>query len=475
MFKLISRLVSKQNYNILIIEDDIALAEIIKDDIESIFKNQSGIIVNPKIVNTVYEAERELSRFRFDMGIFDLSLDGNLEGIELLKKFKDKVGFKVVHTSKDSTEIANLIYGNGANTYIVKQLPKKRIQSVEKMVLKFLINQHKEKLEDYVFSKFVTNNKGLKQDIMEFLLNSRSNDKAVHITGETGVGKEILSQLVQDFTIGPDIELEVVHCGTLQEDNVESKIFGHKKGSYTGAISDRIGVFEKADGKALLLDEIGDLPRIMQTQFLRIIDKKEGKRRGCEILRKYDAKVISATSANLEELSAKDEFQRDLLNRLKGHTFRIPPLSERRDDILLQIDYYQKKGDSRAAISPEVLDFLVNEYSWQGNSRELSHLIEKWKDLERKIELKDIKDLISRQKEADFHSIGKVLGPRVEKYGLSSAFESIELNLIKYLVDSIEKKEKGWKTELRAKLGNPSNSKWTGIKERYQTHYGVKL
>ena len=474
MIKILSQIAYKQDYKIIIIDDDYAISSLLKDDIELFFKQHFHISVDPVIVATVDEASARLDKDSFDLGVVDLQLKDGLEGLDLIRKYYGKIAYKVVHTSKDDPEIINEIYDNGANSYLVKQLSAKRKQAMDGMLVAFLSKVYRQELEDYVFSKFKTNNKLLKLKIMDFLFSCQTNDRAVHITGETGTGKEVLAQLVQDFCIEPNLSLEVVHCGNLKEDNVQSKIFGHKKGSYTGAINDRRGVFEEANGKTLLLDEIGDLSSDMQTQLLRAIDKKEGKRRGCEVLRKYNVKVISATSADLQKLVENKVFKEDLEARLKGHFLTIPPLRERREDILLQINHYQKQGATRAAISQEVLDFLINDYSWSGNSRELSNLVDRWKGVSRKIVLEDIKDLIKKEQKNTFEEVSRLVATQVEKYGLDASMQSIELSVVKQLVEKTEKTT-GWKSRLRRKIGISSNNKWTGIKERYLEQYGENL
>src|SRR5262249_55496793 len=202
-----------------------------------------------------------------------------------------------------------------------------------------------------------------------------SQNVAVLIRGESGTGKELVARAIyhhSDRASGPFL---AVNCAALTETLLESELFGHEKGSFTGASSQRVGKFEQCNGGTLFLDEVGDMSPVMQSKVLRVLQEQKFERVGGTQSIKTDVRIITATNRDLEHMVAHEKFREDLYYRLNGFTIKIPPLRERKDDILLLLDWFLARSRKELSkdvhgFSPEALDLLVN-YSWPGNVRQL--------------------------------------------------------------------------------------------------------
>jgi DNA-binding NtrC family response regulator len=206
-------------------------------------------------------------------------------------------------------------------------------------------------------------------------------DANVLITGEHGTGKEVVAQMLHVVSLRSDKPLVAVNTGGLPEGTFESELFGHVKGAFTDAKADRIGRFEMADGGTLFLDEIANVPLRQQAKLLRVVETGEMERVGSSKTRRVDARVISATNADLPAECSKGNFREDLLFRLNTIEIHLPPLRERREDMLGLSSHFLTKYSARYSkqikgFSTDAIDRL-NEYSWPGNIRELDHTIER--------------------------------------------------------------------------------------------------
>jgi len=208
-----------------------------------------------------------------------------------------------------------------------------------------------------------------------------STDSSVLILGETGTGKELLARAVHSISKRADRPLVKVNCATLPENLIESELFGHEKGAFTGAISRKIGRFELANGGTIFLDEIGELPLSLQTKLLRVLQEGEFERLGDTNTLKVDVRVIAATNRNLEKEIVEGSFRKDLFYRLNVFPIKIPPLRDRREDIPLLVNHFLKKYNTKVGkelelISKEMMERL-QRYDWPGNVRELENIIER--------------------------------------------------------------------------------------------------
>jgi len=202
----------------------------------------------------------------------------------------------------------------------------------------------------------------------------------VLVTGETGTGKELIARHVHRLSPRADGPFVAVNCGTFSESLVESELFGHERGSFTGATVARAGWFEAARGGTLFLDEIGDLPFAMQVKLLRVLQERQVVRLGSRNPVAIDVRVVAATNVNLEDAVAAGRFREDLYYRLQVATLHISPLRERQGDILPLAQYFlgvygERLGLKDPALSAEAIDVLVRGHSWPGNTRELENVM----------------------------------------------------------------------------------------------------
>jgi transcriptional regulator with PAS, ATPase and Fis domain len=206
-------------------------------------------------------------------------------------------------------------------------------------------------------------------------------DSSVLVTGETGVGKEVLARHMHSVSPRARGPLLAVNCGALPETLLESELFGHKKGSFTGAVADRTGLFEQAAGGVIFLDEIGDISPAMQLKILRVLQEREIMRVGESRPRKVDTRVVAATNRDLDEAVASGRFRDDLLYRLRVVEIEVPPLRERVEDILPLARHIVERLSKRLGLpglhlDSTVVDVLLS-YPWPGNVRELENAIER--------------------------------------------------------------------------------------------------
>jgi len=206
-------------------------------------------------------------------------------------------------------------------------------------------------------------------------------DTTVLVLGETGTGKELVARALHNLSLRKDRTLVKINCATLPSNLIESELFGHEKGAFTGAHARQLGRFEVADGATLFLDEIGELPLELQPKLLRVIQNGEFERLGSAQTIKVNVRVIAATNRHLEEEVRKGRFREDLWYRLNIFPITVPPLRERREDIAMMVDYFVDKiskrlGKSIMSIPTSVMNALQN-YHWPGNVRELENVLER--------------------------------------------------------------------------------------------------
>ena len=201
----------------------------------------------------------------------------------------------------------------------------------------------------------------------------------VLICGESGTGKELVARAIHQHSDRADKKFLAVNCAAIPESILESELFGHEKGSFTGATGQRIGKFEECDGGTLFLDEVGDMPLLMQSKVLRAIQEKEFQRVGGNHTVTSDVRIVAATNRDLESMVLDEEFRADLSFRLNGYSILLPPLRGRREDIPLLVEHYLRLfnieiGKSITSVAPEAMD-LLERFSWPGNIRELQTVL----------------------------------------------------------------------------------------------------
>jgi formate hydrogenlyase transcriptional activator len=230
------------------------------------------------------------------------------------------------------------------------------------------------------FEEIISENDKFKE-ILAQVEQVASTDSTVLIFGETGTGKELIARAIHNISGRRSRPMIKVNCAGLPENIIESELFGHEKGTFTGAFNRRIGRFELADGTTIFLDEISDLPIALQTKILRVLQEGEFERLGSTHTIKIDARVISATNRDLEKAMEEGRFREDLYYRLNVFPINIPPLRERKDDIPILVGHFVNKYNTKIGrqverISQEIMDRLM-VYHWPGNVRELENVIER--------------------------------------------------------------------------------------------------
>jgi len=206
-------------------------------------------------------------------------------------------------------------------------------------------------------------------------------DSTVLIQGETGTGKELIARAIHNVSTRCGVSFVKLNCAAIPLDLLESELFGHEKGAFTGAIARRIGRFEMADKGTLFLDEVGDIPPSLQPKLLRVLQEQEFERLGSTHTRRVDVRLVAATNRDLTDMMKQGDFRTDLYYRLNVFPIRIPPLHERRDDIPLLVEYFMEKyarrmGKQVKTVPPTTMEKLIS-WPWPGNVRELQNMIER--------------------------------------------------------------------------------------------------
>jgi two-component system response regulator PilR (NtrC family) len=314
-------------------------------------------------------------------------------GIELLKYVKDSypdLVFMLI-TAFGTTESAVEAMKMGAYDYLTKpfKIDEVRLNIHNALRSKNLETENrvlkKELGKEYSFQNLVGNSEAMHK-IYDLVKRVSTTPTNVLITGESGTGKEVVAKSIHYNGPLKDKPFVTINCGAIPEQLMESEMFGHKKGSFTGAIADKVGLFEVADGGTLFLDEVGELPVSIQVKLLRSIQERIIRRVGATDDIKVDVRLIAATNRDLEAMVKDGTFRQDLFYRLNVINIRTPSLRERRDDIPLLATHFLKKYDERlnktiSSISTEAMEML-KKYDYPGNVRELENIIERTVALE---------------------------------------------------------------------------------------------
>jgi len=321
------------------------------------------------------------------IAIVDLVMPG-MDGIELLKRSKEIIpGIEVILvTAYASISTAIAAMKEGAYDYIEKPFSPERVELlIKKLVehqrlVKENISLHQKLEGHYRFENIITKSSRMQQ-IIELIKVVAKSNATVLITGESGTGKELVARAFHSQSYRRDKPFVPVSCAALPESLLESELFGHEKGAFTGAYAQRKGKIEFANRGTLFMDEIGEMSANIQVHLLRVLEEKGFARVGSNELIKVDVRVVSATNRDMKKAVASGQFREDLYYRLNVVTIDLPPLRERREDIPLLAENFLKKFAAEnqkevSYLSPEVTDFLL-KYPWPGNVRELENTIER--------------------------------------------------------------------------------------------------
>ncbi len=369
----------KGNTSILLIDDDETSRQaltLLLGKIYSVTSAASG-----------YEARKLLAAEQFDIVISDLRLP-DCSGIDILKQIKSlsPTTEVVMITGYASAETAVSAMKEGAFDYVTKPLNFDELKMIlvkateKRQLLSENLFLKKQLREKYGFANIIGNSSAM-QNVFRLMQRIIKTDSTVLVMGESGTGKEIVARSIHFNSHRQDKPFIAVHCGAIPENLLESELFGHAKGSFTGAHRDKIGKFEAANRGTIFLDEIGTMPLHLQIKLLRVLQEQEIERVGSNSTLKLDVRVIAATNLDLEQEVKGGRFREDLFYRLNVIPLVIPPIRERREDIVHLAKHFLAKYCKEMkrpvmSISREALEAL-ERHDWPGNVRELENAIER--------------------------------------------------------------------------------------------------
>ena len=365
---------------LLIVDDE----EIICTSLKGLFSGEGYF------ADTVHSAESALELLdeeSYDLIITDIVLPG-IDGIELVKKIKERLPEQIiiVITGYASLETSVKAFRAGAYDYVIKPIINEEIKQIVKNALRqnatqkkaIIVSKHDER--HYNFNSIIGESPSIKRIISEVkkIADTRSN---VLLLGETGTGKELISKAIHFNSSRDNKPFIPINCSAIPENLLESELFGHVKGSFTGAVTSKRGLFEEANGGTVFLDEIGDLSLGLQSKLLRVLEDRELRPVGGIKSIKVDIRFICATNKNIENAVKEGKFREDLFYRINVFTIKLPPLMERREDIRLLASYFIKKLSSELGKTVKDIDNeasgILDRYHWPGNIRELQNIIER--------------------------------------------------------------------------------------------------
>ena len=369
------------SYRVLVVEDEPLMRSIIvqlaRSDGYEVFEAPSA-----ELALDIFEREQ------IDVAILDLNLTSGGNGVELLGRLRDRDQelMGIIVTAYASVESAVEALHKGAYDYITKPFANEHLKAVLRNALKekrlFQENRylHHELREKYRFENIIGKSDAIEQ-VFRMMEKVARTDSSVLITGESGTGKELVARAIHFSSERANGRFLPINCGALPENLLESELFGYKKGAFTGAGQDKIGLLKAADKGTVFFDEIGEMPLALQVKLLRALQERECYPLGSNDPVSFDVRVLCATNRNLEAEVRAGRFREELLYRINVININLPALRDRKDDIPLLANHFLRKSEkslSRTGMrfSKGAIRLLLN-YSWPGNVRELENTVER--------------------------------------------------------------------------------------------------
>ena len=365
---------------IFIVDDEPAILKLITHWVKNEWDYNVRTFTNgTDLLDSIYENP--------DMILLDIMLP-DISGTELLKKIKrmNKHLPVIMLSAQGNIDVALECIREGAYDYFPKPVDKNRLKpAIKNAIRSFDLERRVDELNtnlqsEYRFDNIVSADKKM-QDVFKMVTKVLNNDITVLINGESGTGKELIARAVHYNGTRKNEPFVVVNSASIPRELLESELFGHERGAFTGAHQKKLGKFELANGGTIFLDEIGDMEMSLQAKILRVIQQKEFERVGGIETIKSDVRIISATNVNLKEAVSKRDFREDLYYRLSSFPILIPPLRERRGDIVILINHFlaefNKKNEKDIKHITKAALKLMYDYEWPGNVRELENTIER--------------------------------------------------------------------------------------------------
>jgi two-component system response regulator PilR (NtrC family) len=355
----------------LVIDDEPAIRELLEITLER-------MAIDVHTAGSVDQAKQLLHNRHFDLCLTDMKLpDGN--GLELVEHIQTRFPCLpvAVITAHGNMESAIRALKSGAFDFVSKPLDLSILRSLVQTALKLRGAEATDRRSRHLL---LGESRAIREIRSKIAKLSRS-QAPIFVSGESGTGKELVARLIHALSPRAEKPFVAVNCGAIPEELMESEFFGHKKGSFTGAVVDKAGLFQAAEGGSLFLDEVADLPLSLQVKLLRAIQEKAIRSVGEPREIPVDVRIVSATHKNLAELVREGEFRQDLFYRINVIEVHVPPLRERRSDIPILADHMLSKlatenREPNTALTPEALDALMS-YRFPGNVRELENILER--------------------------------------------------------------------------------------------------
>ncbi len=360
---------------ILLIDDDINLGKVIAHQLQ-----KNGYVV--VAANTGKEGLEKFHHQEFDIALVDIQMP-DISGIKVLKEIRqtNRQMVVIIITAYGSIENSIEACRLGADDYLTKPFGQEQLLfTIEKVLKVRNLQQENTQLRHELVGKYQFDNliaeSSKMEDVLKMAGQVASSDATVLILGESGTGKELLAKAIHYNSPRKNKPLITVNCPSIPDNLMESELFGHLKGAFTGAIKNRKGKFELADGGTIFLDEIGDLGENVQAKLLRVLQEQEIERLGDSKTLKIDVRVIAATNKNLQVMIQEGKFREDLYYRLSVVPIKIPPLRERQEEIPYLVDFFiNRYAEGRKfKVFPEFIDAL-QKHDFPGNIRELENIL----------------------------------------------------------------------------------------------------
>ncbi len=365
---------------IFIVDDEESILKLLTHWVKNEWKYNVKTFTNGNdLLDSLYEGP--------DLVLLDIMLP-DISGVEVLKRIKRS--YKnlpvIMLSAQGSIDVALESIRSGAYDYFPKPVDKNRLQpAIKNAITNYDLQRRVDELKgdlqkEFSFDNIISADKKM-QEVFRMVTKVLDNSITVLINGESGTGKELIARAIHYNGVRKDAPFVVVNSASIPRELLESELFGHEKGSFTGAYQRKIGKFELANGGTLFLDEIGEMEMSLQAKILRVIQQREFERVGGTETIKTDVRIISATNRNLKEMVKNREFREDLYYRLNSFPIYIPPLRERRGDIVILVNHFlkvfnEKLGKDVKGFTKQALKLLY-DYDWPGNVRELENTIER--------------------------------------------------------------------------------------------------
>lgn len=359
---------------ILVVDDEPKMTSLICGHLED---------AGHKVTTTTSPAEALtlISAHSYDIVVTDLSMP-EISGMEVLDKALQKGGVQVIMmTAYGTVETAVEAMKKGAADYLLKPFPLEELELqvkslLEKQKLVSLSSHYRQVIDNSTYGEFVGSSDATEK-VKEMIRKVAATDTTVLLTGKSGTGKELAARMLHDLSPRQGKPFIAVNCAALTETLLESELFGHEKGAFTGAVARKRGRFELADGGTIFLDEIGETTAAMQTKLLRVLEERNFERVGGVDLVDVDVRVVAATNRDLKTDIDNGRFREDLFFRLNIFPIELPNLVHRRGDIVELAEHFLRKQNYPHGNLPDDIKELFSKYDWPGNIRELRNVIER--------------------------------------------------------------------------------------------------